>query len=236
MENTRAFNVLKELWETYGIAIEREFSFVSKSNEQVIDEFFFVVLGGFGISYELNKSGLHVLKNKGLIEAKYYSSISNLYIIENVIKRELSKKQFYPITCNGQFRKYRFVETKPKVISKAGYWLWENCHWRLFDKLNELNSFDARTWLCECPGIGMKSASWLLRNTGFNNDCAVLDIHILRFLGYLGYNIPKNITEKVYLQYEEALRIICLKIGVPLGKMDYLLWILGRNGYFQFVR
>jgi N-glycosylase/DNA lyase len=236
VEYIRATDILKELWDTYGVAIDREYSLFSKSNERAIDEFFFVILGGFGISYELNKSGLTVLKNKDLINEKYFTSASNLVLIENRIRKEFSKKQFTPVTLNGQFRKYRYVETKPKVISEAGYWLWNNCSWRLFDKLSELDPLTARAWLCKCPGIGMKSASWLLRNTGFNDDCAVLDIHILRFLSYLGFNIPNQLTERIYLQLEEALRSICCKIGVSLGKMDYLLWILGRNGYLNYAR
>jgi len=80
----------------------------------------------------------------------------------------------------------------------------------------------------------MKSASWLLRNTGFNDDCAVFDVHILRFLSYLGFNVPKQLTAKVYLNLEEALRKVCNNIGVTLGKMDYLLWLLSRNGFINY--
>ncbi|MNP57569.1 putative N-glycosylase/DNA lyase [compost metagenome] len=81
----------------------------------------------------------------------------------------------------------------------------------------------------------MKSASWLLRNAGFSEDCAVFDVHIIRFLNYLGFYTPEPLTQKMYLDLEDALRMVCNNVGVSLGKMDYLLWLLSRNGFLDYV-
>ncbi|MFF2089896.1 hypothetical protein [Paenibacillus sp. NPDC058174] len=234
MEYTQAINILKELWEVYGSSIEQEYVLFYKSKEQVLDEFFFVLLGGFGISYELNLSGLQILKDQNLFKKDYYKCKDKLLIIEEKIREQFSKKQFVGANLNGHLRKYRYLDTKPKIISNGGYWLWEKCEWELYDKLHDLNASASRLWLCNCPGIGMKSASWLLRNTGFNEDCAVFDVHILRFLSYLGFHVPNQLTEKVYLSLEDALRRVCNNVGVTLGKMDYLLWLLSRNGFLNY--
>ncbi|MPN54405.1 putative N-glycosylase/DNA lyase [bioreactor metagenome] len=82
----------------------------------------------------------------------------------------------------------------------------------------------------------MKSASWFLRNIGYSYDYAVFDVHILRFISRIGIDVPNVISDKVYIYLEDILREICNKIGVTLGSMDYLLWILGRNGYLEYVR
>lgn len=233
MENILANEVLKELWNVYGNSIEEEYILLQKSKEQILDEFFFVLLGGFGISYELNLSGLQILKNKGLLKREYYKNENNLQTTEKKIREQFSKKQFEPATNNGELRKYRYIETKPKIITKAANWLWKSCDWKIYEQLNKLETEESRIWLCNCPGIGMKSASWLLRNTGLNDDCAVFDVHILRFLNYLGFQVPKQLTEKMYLSLEDALRNVCNNVGVSLGKMDYLLWLLSRNGFLN---
>lgn len=233
MVNNHASVILKELWDVYGCSIEQDYTSIQKTKEQVLDEFFFVLLGGFGISYELNLSGLKILKQEDLFNKTFYQEKNKLSIIEEKIREQFSKKQFSPATSNGQLRKYRYIETKPKTISNACYWLWENCEWDLHEKLQTLNS-ESRMWLCNCPGIGMKSASWLLRNTGFSDDCAVFDVHIIRFLGYLGFQTHEPLTEKIYLNLEDGLRKVCSNIGVSLGKMDYLLWLLSRNGFLDY--
>lgn len=235
MKTAYAEEILESLWCMYGSSLNMDETIVQVSNDNVLKEFFFVVLGGFGISYELNISALEVLRNKKYIISEKYMTREIAAITANQLRYELSLPQFEPATRQGNLRKYRFIETKPITISNAGLWLWNECEWDILGKIENLGSINARYWLCECPGLGMKSASWLLRNTGINDDCAVFDVHILRFLNKLGLEIPENLTQKSYLKLEEALRVICNKIGVSLGSMDYLLWILGRNGFLSYI-
>lgn len=233
---TNAENILYNLWEMYGKSIEKFLKQESeKDNSKLIEEFFFIVLGGFGISYELNQSALNVLKQKSLLSGELFDSNEKLETTIELLKKEFTIKQFEPKTKNNEFRKYRFIETKPITVSQAGYWLWNECQWNISNKINTLN-INSRDWLCNCPGFGLKSASWYLRNTGYNFDYAVLDVHVLRFISKIGIEVPNTITEKSYLFIENALRELCNKIGVALGKMDYLIWTLGREGYLDYVR
>lgn len=219
----------------YGPAISKDIELPTIDNDQIINEFFFVVLGGYGISYELNLSALKILKTKGFLNHELYitKEISNNTAM--LLRKELDTRQFEPVTKNGFFRRYRFIETKPINIAFAGNWFWEECNWDFITKIKEFDNRDSRKWLCQCPGFGMKSASWFLRNTRINNDCAVFDVHVLRFLSRIGFEIPESLTVKEYLQLENKLRTVCYKIGVSLGAMDYLLWILGRNGFLAHV-
>lgn len=235
MSLARAEEILYELWGLYGPGILNEFSNRNLASQAIMDEFFFVLLGGFGISYEQNISGLKVLKSKGFIDSNLYRTKQ---LAENTafkLRLELSTPQFEPATKSRGLRRYRFIETKPNVISNAGLWLWQECQWQLPEKVNSFCAADARLWLCDCPGLGMKSASWLLRNAGFNDDCAVFDVHIMRFLSKIGLSVPDQLTVKAYLQLEDTLRAICQRIGASLGAMDYLLWVLGRNGFLAYV-
>ena len=236
MENMKAEAVLKSLWDMYGNSVMSDFpNNEDLNNDKYIEEFFFILLGGFGITYELNKSGLKCLKQKGYLVNSLYDTDENVITTSKRLREEFNTKQFEPRTTMGEFRKYRFIESKSITIAKAGNWLWGECMWDLVNHLKNIDGKVTREWLCTCPGIGMKSASWFLRNVGINEDYAVLDIHVLRFMERLGICVPQMVTEKTYIHLEGILKNICDQIGVALGRMDYLLWILGRNGYLAYV-
>ncbi|TAH60805.1 MAG: hypothetical protein EWM50_06375 [Gottschalkiaceae bacterium] len=234
MNINKVEELFRDLWELYGKSIEIDRNAKLTDNDLLIDEFFFVVLGGYGISYELNRSGLNILKSKGLISSHLYTD-DKVKEVEVFIREEFSLKQFEPKTKSNELRKYRFIESKPAIVASAGNWIFNECNWNLNEWL-DINDQDSRSKLCKCPGIGMKSASWFLRNIGYNEDYAVFDVHILRFISKIGIDVPNVITEKVYINLENILRAICSRIDVTLGKMDYLLWVLGRSGYLDYVR
>ncbi|WP_379142588.1 hypothetical protein [Paenibacillus sp. sgz500992] len=228
--------ILEQLWNTYGSSIVPELDIKVLSNDRLIEEFFFIVLGGYGITYEQNNSALEILTQKNLFNPHYYQNKDTLIQTTEKLRNELNTKQFGPLTKEGELRKYRFVNIKAKTLAYAGHWLWNECQWNIKLKLEELNSLNERTWLCTCPGVGLKSASWFLRNTGINYDYAVLDVHVIRFLKKIGFDIPDKITDTTYLHLEDLFRKKCKSIKVSLGSMDYLLWLLGRNGYIDYVR
>ena len=81
-----------------------------------------------------------------------------------------------------------------------------------------------RTWLTSCPGLGPKSASWVLRNTGWAQDLAILDVHVLRAMsdaGLIGESGLKSSYEAVERTFLDSVRPArCRACGVrpvPLG-------------------
>lgn len=236
MVSPKAEKILYNLWQMYGNSLEMNSTYnIQDYNESLVEEFFFVVLGGFGISYELNLSALKVLKEKNLLDSKLFKTKKTLISTIELLKNEFGTKQFEPQTKSKSLRKYRFIDTKSITVAEAGCWLWNECNWNLGKKLQILGD-DSREWLCNCPGIGLKSASWFLRNIGYSDNYAVLDVHILRFVSKIGIEVPKTLSEKAYLNIENVLRELCDNIGINLGKMDFLLWNLSRYGYLQHVR
>ncbi len=192
------------------------------------DEFFFCLLGGYSISYELNFSAFNVLKKKGLLEAKI-----NWHNTNQVVSRfeaELRKPQFTPLLKDGNFRCYRFPQKKAMQISSAGYWFTQTYNFNFDQMLSQ--SADARInrkCLMCCPGIGYKSASWFLRNIGKGDELAIIDVHVFRVLRELGiidncWSIDKN-----YLEIEDCYLYACEKIGARPDLFDLIIWSWDRG-------
>ena len=57
---------------------------------------------------------------------------------------------------------------------------WVQSQGRLEEHLLQLGSAKGRRrLLSECPGVGFKTASWVLRNLGLGDELAIIDIHVL---------------------------------------------------------
>jgi N-glycosylase/DNA lyase len=98
----------------------------------------------------------------------------------------------------------------------------------LRSRLREFDSaFQAREWLVQnVLGLGYKEASHFLRNVGRGGDLAILDRHILKNLQLLGVieSIPASLSRKTYLEFEERMRELSRRIGIPMDHLDLLLW------------
>ena len=111
---------------------------------------------------------------------------------------------------------HRFHNTKARYIVQA------RAYWCIKDTLSAMTSMQAREFLVQhIQGLGYKEASHFLRNTG-SSDVAIIDRHILKFLVRYNYIscIPKAITKKWYLAFEDVLR----QFGIPLDKLDLMIW------------
>lgn len=112
--------------------------------------------------------------------------------------------------------RHRFHNKKAEFIVSA------RAHSDIKYQLCEMNTTEAREFLVtNIKGMGYKEASHFLRNVGYN-DCAIIDRHILRFMLHnkLIDEIPKTITVKNYLAFEEILK----KFGKPLDEVDLRIW------------
>ena len=105
---------------------------------------------------------------------------------------------------------------------KANYIVAARKFYKIKSMLQNLPSKTAREVLVKnIKGIGYKEASHFLRNVGYQ-DVAIIDRHILRFMFQekLINQIPKTITPKKYLEFENILS----KFGIPLNKLDLIIW------------
>ena len=80
-----------------------------------------------------------------------------------------------------------------------------------------------REWLVKhIKGLSYKEASHFLRNIKRDNDeLAILDIHILKYLNYPKSYVP---SQKEYLKLERAFIEKAETLGIPAGALDLKLW------------
>lgn len=193
------------------------------------DEFFFCLLGGYGITYELNHSAFRILNGLCYFDAKWYADGPNNLAL--LLERELNTRQFDPLTSSGEFRRYRYPRRKAQLIEQAGRWLFKQCQFTL-PSLCQGEPQETRELLVGCPGIGYKTASWFLRNIGLGKELAILDVHVLRFL--VDFDIIPAYMEgpSSYLKIEQMYLEACHAIGASPEQMDLILWHWSRGASF----
>jgi len=90
--------------------------------------------------------------------------------------------------------------------------------------LQELGSEGKRRQLlCDCPGVGPKTASWLLRNLGLAFGLAVLDVHVMRALQMAG-RITSERLPRDYDLVEAQFLLWCDELGASPAAFDLFVW------------
>jgi N-glycosylase/DNA lyase len=189
-------------------------------------ELVFCLLGGHGVTFELALSATDVVMALCPFESFWTSSE-----LTHVLREELSKAQFDPRRKDGSLRRYRYPNRKTDLLLKARNWVLEN---------NELSQglaaidceYERREWLCGCPGMGPKSASWLLRNTGYADRLAILDVHILRAMQEAG-RLPATRLPHDYESVEAYFLAWCDELDAPVSALDLFLWEWQRGDLVQ---
>jgi len=124
------------------------------------DEVALCMLGGFGMPYELGLAAYTALHDQVL----YRDPTPSEGAIEAVLLQ--------PLHVGGTTRRYRFPHQKAQRLSAALRHLHANP--------TPDGPLDIRDWLTSAPGIGPKTASWIVRNRWPDAPVAILDVHVLR--------------------------------------------------------
>ena len=185
---------------------------------EIEDELLFCLLGGFGITFEHGRSAYVTIR-----QLRPFSSDWKDEQLFKTILSELMRSQFEPRRRDGSLRRYRFPKQKASVIVKARQWVRGQAP--LDERLLRLGSpKDRRGLLSECPGMGFKSASWLLRNLGLGGELAIIDVHVLRAL-LDAKRIPDDIRiPKDYEMAEDAFLAWCEELDAPSAAFDLFVW------------
>jgi len=117
---------------------------------------------------------------------------------------------------DGRARRYRFPRQKAHLLAAA---------LRGLDALDALaGDRELRDDLTRLPGIGPKTASWIVRNIRCSDAVAILDVHIVR-AGRLAGIFPLGVTpERHYGRLEARFLAFALDIGVRASVLDALMW------------
>jgi len=193
-------------------------SWINMSESELFKELVSCIIGS-RITYEKAKIASDALDVEGLLSLEYL--LENSVTCEQRIHSVLKDKG-----CLYAFSKARY-------IVKTGTNLYVNNRSSIKGILGESKSqSEAREILSDiCFGIGFKQASLFLRNIHYANDLAILDSHVIKYLGILGLKrkLHKNLSKNVYLNYENLLREYSKRFNTSVAKLDVSIWVVMRT-------
>lgn len=177
-----------------------------KLGRSLNEELIACLLGGYGIPAEV---GLAAYERLRVVNAEEPAALRN----EEVVLALLEE----PLDVEGRSVRYRFAK------QKAGYLAGSMRQLPQVDQ--EASDRDLRDALTALPGIGPKTASWIVRNWRDSDCVSILDIHILR-AGRILQIFPESWSvERHYLQLEAAFLRFADAISVKASILDSVMWM-----------
>jgi thermostable 8-oxoguanine DNA glycosylase len=161
------------------------------------------LLGGFGMRAELGLSAFARLRNRGLLD-----TTPSVRILEEALLE--------PFLIKDRFCRYRFPRQKARYLAACLGKLAE------FDEPSDDRNF--RDQLAGLRGIGLKTASWIVRNHRASNAVAIIDIHILRAGRQIGIFSPADEPQRHYRKLEEEFLRFAKALGTSAALLDSLVW------------
>ena len=159
------------------------------------------LLGGYGIPAEV---GLAAYERLRAVNAE---SPCRLLDEESVLELLAD-----PLDLNGRLVRYRFAKQKSTYLAGS---------MRALQSLDrEAPDRELRDALTALPGVGPKTASWIVRNWRDSDFVSILDIHILRAGRMLQIFPEGKSVERHYLELEAAFLDFAEAISVKASILD----------------
>ena len=169
----------------------------------LIEEMAACLLGGYGMRAELGLAAFRRLKDRGLLVG-----VPSRQAIEDALTE--------PFGEETKARHYRFPRQKSRYLAI--------CIAELERRPEPKGDFALRELLLSLPGIGPKTASWIVRNYRGSNAVAIIDVHILRAGRLIGIFRKNQQPEHDYNELEQAFLRFAAAIEVPAAILDALMW------------
>jgi N-glycosylase/DNA lyase len=166
----------------------------------------FCLLGGFGITAEMNHAIFDRLDAEGIFRPQ---NIPTAAEIECLLRE--------PVNVEGRLKRYRFPNQRSSRLATA---------LRLIEE-NPPTPDDPRRFrdqLIKIPGIGPKTASWITRNWLGSNEVAILDIHIIRAGILIGLFDRRQTVPKDYDAMEARFLAFAAALNVRPSLLDAIMW------------
>lgn len=172
--------------------------------DRLWDRVAFCLLGGHGITYEMNQAAFDRLNEVGMFDGPCVAASE----IEQCLRQ--------PLQINGRQVRYRFPRVKAMYLAAA--------HSQFMREAAPTASQALRAWLLGFSGIGPKTASWIVRNHLGSDDVAILDVHVLRAGRLAGIFAVTDNVQRHYFSMEKRFLDFARSIGVPASRLDILMW------------
>jgi N-glycosylase/DNA lyase len=124
----------------------------------LVEEVAACLLGGHGLPHQVGLAAFEAVRADGLLRRPV-----DMSDIEQVLRR--------PLKIGDRTVRYRFPAQRARYLAGALA--------RLRTQHPPESARALREWLLDLPGIGPKTASWIVRNHLTSDDVAVIDIHVL---------------------------------------------------------
>ncbi|MEQ8749015.1 MAG: hypothetical protein RIC52_04490 [Amphiplicatus sp.] len=181
-------------------------AYVSPPGTPLIEDVAFCILGGYGVKMEVNRAAFKRISESGMLNEGWEPKSEDIEALLRI-----------PLDVAGRKVRYRFPRQKALRLAEA------------IRRVREFPPFsdDARACrdaLMALPGVGPKTASWIVRNWRGSNEVAILDIHVMRAGQIIGLfpqdaRLPRDygVLESRFLEFAEAL-------DVPASLLDAIMW------------
>lgn len=177
-----------------------------KLGRSLEEELIACLLGGYGIPAEV---GLAAYERLRVVNADDPGALHN----EEVVLALLVQ----PLNVKGRSVRYRFAKQKARYLAGSMR--------QLLYVDQEASDRDLRDALTTLPGIGLKTASWIVRNWRDSDRVSILDIHILR-AGRILQIFPESWSvERHYRELEGAFLRFADAISVKASVLDSVMWM-----------
>jgi thermostable 8-oxoguanine DNA glycosylase len=169
----------------------------------LVEEAAACLLGGYGMHAELGLAAFRRLRDRGLL-----AGAPSRGTFEDALAE--------PFGGAIGARRYRFPRQKARYLAV--------CVAELGRRLEPEGDLALRNLLLTLPGIGPKTASWIVRNHRASSAVAIIDVHILRAGRLIGIFREEQQPGRDYDELERAFLRFAAAIEVPAAILDALMW------------
>ena len=174
------------------------------------EELLACLLGGYGIPAEV-----------GLAAYERLSAADRADPVRLTDPEQAIALLLQPLNIDGRFVRYRFAKQKGRYIAAA---------LELIAHVDESgDDRSLRDALVRLPGIGPKTASWIVRNWRESDQVSILDVHIIRAGRMLQLFDAKWEVTRHYQQMEEAYLGFARAIRARASILDSVMWMTMRR-------
>jgi N-glycosylase/DNA lyase len=168
------------------------------------EEVAFCILGGFGMPASTGVAAFQALRDRGLLHDPDVDAAA----IESVLSK--------PLPVDGSSRKYRFPRQRAARLALALKHVRGN--------RPPTDEVDLRDWLQLAPGIGPKTASWVVRNHLDSDRVAIIDVHVAR-AGIVAGVFDSSWKVATDYRWFEAAFLEWSEVGdVRVSRLDTVIW------------
>ncbi len=163
------------------------------------------LLGGHGIPGPIGNAAFRAVRDAGLLDG---APVPGPEPIERLLRQ--------PLTVRGATMRYRFPRQRARRLSAAlGH---------VRSSAPPEDDVELRDWLTGAPGIGMKTASWVVRNHRASDRVAIIDVHVQRAGTAAGVFDPAWRLPRQYTLLERAFLAWAAAGGVSAARLDACIW------------